>query len=111
MALTSRVVVVVDDDRRLVEVEEGCFGPAVAVDGALVVVVFLSEVAMGEEGLRRLVGAEAETPLADAEIGRILAAVLGLVALAAGCDAGPKQTSWMEGKMRRERESKGQGRK
>lgn len=89
MALTSRVVVVADDERRLVVVE-GCFGPAEAVDGALAVVVFLSEVEVGGEGLRRLVGAVSEPPLAAAEPGRILAAVLGLVAPAAGCDAGPK---------------------
>lgn len=87
---------------------EGCFGPAAAVD-ALVVVGFLSEVEVGEEGLRRLVGAGGEAPLAAAELGRILAAVLGLVAPAAGCNAGPQHTKWMEGKIRRE--SKGQGKK
>lgn len=61
-----------DDEGRLVEVVEGCFGPAADVDGA-----FLSEVEV-REGLRRLVGAAAETPLAAAELGRVLAAALGL---------------------------------
>lgn len=82
---------VVADTRRLVEVVEGCFGPAGPVDGALAVVVFLSEVEVGKEGLRRLAGAAGEPPLAAAEPGRILAAVLGLVAPAAGCDAGHRE--------------------
>lgn len=72
-------------------VEEGRFGPAVAVDGALVVVVFFSKVEGAvvveeEEGGGRLAGAEAP---ATALLGRILAVVVGLVAAAMGCDAQP----------------------
>lgn len=88
---------------------EGRFGPAVVVDGAFAVAVFLSEVEVVEEGVGRLVGAAGEPPLAAAELGRILAAVLGLVAPAAGCDAGTRHTGWMESKIRRG--SKGNGKK
>lgn len=69
------------------EVVEGRFRPAAVVDGALVVVGFLSEVEVVEEGVGRLVGTEAEPTLAPAVLGRDLAAVLSLVAPAAGCHA------------------------
>lgn len=87
LGLTSRVVVVLEDEGRLVEVVEGRFGPAAAVDGALVTVVFLSEVEVVEEGVGRLVRAAAAPPLAAAVLGRVLAAALSLVTPAAGCHA------------------------
>ena len=88
LGLTSRAVVVVEDGGRLVEVVEGRFGPAAAVDGALAVVVFLSkmEVVVVVEDAGRLVSAVAEPPAAAAP-GRVLAAALGLVAPATGYDA------------------------
>lgn len=108
MTLTSRVVAVVDDEGRLVEVVEGCFGPAAAVDAALVVVVFLSKVEVAVEGLVRLAGAGGEPALAAAELGRILAEVLGLVAPAAGCNAGSKHKKMHGGKIKRDSKGKGQ---
>lgn len=84
--------------RRLAEVVEGRLDPAAVVEGALAVVVFLSvvwgvEVATEDTG--RLVRPGAG-PAAPAVLGRILAAALGLVAPAAGCDAGPTHRRWMD---------------
>lgn len=84
--------------RRLAEVVEGRLDPAAVVEGALAVVVFLSvvwgvEVATEDTG--RLVRPGAG-PAAPAVLGRILAAALGLVAPAAGCDAGPTRRRWMD---------------
>lgn len=104
MGLTSRTVVVVEEDAgRLVEVVEGRFGPAAAVDGALAVVVFLSEMeVVVVEDAGRLVGAAAEPPAAAA-LGRVLAAALGLVAPAAGCDVyGSDGGQNKEGRQRKE---------
>lgn len=100
MGLTSRAVAVADDAGRLVDVVEGRFGPAAAVDAALAVLVFFSEVeVVVVESVGRLVGTE---PPAAALLGRVLAAADVLVAPAAGCDAGPRHTGAMEGKIRRE---------
>ena len=98
LGLRSRVVVVNEDGGRLVDVVGGRFGPAAAVDGALAVVVFLSEVEMVFEGVGRLVAAG--TPVAVL-LGRVLAAAaVGLVAPAAGCDTWPKHTGVMEAKIK-----------
>ena len=67
---------------------EGLLGPAAVVDGVLGVVGFLSEVLGVVEGVGRLVTAAAETP-AVVFVGRVLAAVPGLVTPAAGCKARP----------------------
>lgn len=98
LGLTSCVVAVVEEAARPVEVVEGRFGPAVAADGALAVVEFLSEVDGVVVG--RLVGAVTEPPAA-AVLGLVLAAELSLVTPAAGYDAGPRHTGAMEGKIRR----------
>lgn len=98
---------------------EGRFGPAAAADGALAVggalavVVFLSEVevvVMVVEDAGRLVGAGTEPPAA-AVLGRDLEAALGLADPAAGCNAGPRHTGAMEGKIKRESKGKKQIRK
>lgn len=86
LGLTSRAVVVTEDAVRLVDVVESRFGPAAAVDGALVVVVFLSEVVeVVMEDVGRLV---VTVPPAVALLGRVLVAAVSLVAPTAGCDAG-----------------------
>lgn len=103
LGLRSRVAAVAEDARRLVDVATGRFGPAAAVGGALAVVVFLSEVEVVLEGVGRLAGA---VPPAAALLGRVLAAAVGLVAPAAGCDAGPRHTGAVEGKIRRESKGK-----
>ena len=85
---------------------EGRFEAAAAVDGALAAGTFLSEVEVRLEGVGRLAGTE---PAAAALLGRVLAAAAAAVALvapAAGCDAGPRQTGAMEGKLRRESKEK-----
>ncbi len=92
-------MVVAEDAGRLVDMVEGRFGAAAAVDAALVVVVFLSEMEVVVEGVERLDGTE---PPAAALPGRVLAAAASLVTPAAGCDAGPRHKGAMEGKMRRE---------
>ena len=86
-----------DDKGRLAGPVEGRFRPAVPVDGALAVVAFLSELEVVEVGVGRLLGAASEPLLAAAELGRILAAALGLVNPAPGCDAGTGHTGWMDG--------------
>ena len=83
---------------------EGRFEAAAAVDGALAVGSFLSEVEVVLEGVGRLAGTE---PAAAALLGRVLAAAaVALVAPAAGCGAGQRQTGAMEGKLRRESKEK-----
>lgn len=98
---------VTEDVGRLVDVVEGRFEAAAAVDGALAVGSFLSEVEVVLEDMGRLAGTE---PAAAALLGRVLAAAaaaaVALVAPAAGCDAGPRQTGAMEGKIRRESKEK-----
>lgn len=96
------MVVVEEDVGRLVEVVAGRFGPAAADDGVLVVAVFLSERVVVVEDVRRLVGAVTEPPAAAA-VGRVLAAALGLVAPAAGCNMyGSDGGQNKEGKQRKE---------
>lgn len=85
------------------DVVGGRFGPAAAVDGALAVVVFLSEVDMVFEGVGRLVAAG---PPAAALLGRVLAAAVGLVAPAAGCNTRPRHTGVMEAKIKQGRKGK-----
>lgn len=84
---------------------EDRFGPAAAVDGALAVVVFLSEMEVVVEGVGRLVRPVTEPP-AEEELGRILDTALGLFDPALACDAGPRHTGAMEGKIRRESKGK-----
>lgn len=90
LGLTSRVVVLVlvtEEEGRLVEMLEGLLGPvAVVEDGLAAGVFFVSEAEMLVEvvlvlveGARRLVGA------AFAELGRTLVALMSLVAPGAGC--------------------------
>lgn len=84
---------------RRLAVVEGRLDPAAVVEGALAVVVFLSVVWGAEvvtEDTGRLVRPGAG-PAAPAVLGRILAAALGLVAPAAGCDAGPTRRWMMDG--------------
>lgn len=104
LGLTSRVVLVEEDTGRLPEVVGGRLGPAAAVEGALAAAGFLSVVwgaLVVLEDVGRLAAAAAEPPAA-AVFGRVLAAVLGLVAPAAGCDAGPTRRGWMGGTQNKE---------
>lgn len=99
--------------RRLADEVAGRFGPAAAAGGALAGAVFLSEVVAEVvlEGVGRL--ARAVPPPAAALLGLVLAAAVGLVAAAAGCDAGTYRSGgWQnkEGKQMGKNMKNGNGR-